>query len=219
MPGWVVATVSTAIKAVALGVLGGLLIVGSAYAHAAYLRSEPGADAIVAAPPRRVDIWFTQELFRRQGENRIRVIGPGGAEVQVGETQIDDDDRKHIWVNLPEDLDAGSYQVEWRNLSVEDGHDSDGSFSFTLDPQAAVTSTPMGEEPPTETATQAPLASPSVAPETNTPLPASTAEATRVAVEPSPTASAPSGGGCALGAAPFAAMIGFVVVRRSRRGK
>jgi methionine-rich copper-binding protein CopC len=196
--------------------LGGLLIVGPAQAHARYLRSEPGADAIVATPPARVDIWFTQELFRRQGENSIRVIGPGGDEVQVGETQFDEDDRKHIWVNLQSGLEAGVYQVEWRNLSVEDGHSEEGSFSFTLDPQAEATSTPMGEEPPVEAATQTPPASPSAtegAQETDTPLP----EPGSVTPQPSPTAAAPAGGSCALGAAPIVSAVVYAFARRSRQ--
>jgi methionine-rich copper-binding protein CopC len=203
-------------KALLLAVLGGLLIVGSAHAHAAYRRSEPGADAIVAKPPERVDIWFTQELFRRQGENWIRVIGPSSDAVQIGDTQIDDDDRKHIWVNLQSDLEAGSYLVEWRNLSVEDGHSEEGSFSFTLDPRAEATSTPMGEEPPVEAATPTPPASPSAtegAQATDTPLP----EPESVTPQPSPTASASDGSSCALGATPIAGAVVFAFAWRSRR--
>jgi hypothetical protein len=200
-----------------LSVLGGLLIVGSAHAHARYRRSEPGADAIIAAPPERVDIWFTQELFRRQGENWIRVIGPGGAEVQLGDTQIDEDDRKHIWVNLPAGLAAGNYQVEWRNLSLEDGHSDEGSFDFTLDPQAEATSTPMGEQPLVEEATPAPPATESV--QASTPLPQPTGETAGITPRPSPTASAPAGAPCALGATPIAGAVVYATVRRSRRRK
>lgn len=90
----------TLIRALVIGVVGGLLLVGTAYAHAAYIRSNPGADAIVATPPSRVDVWFAQELFRRKGENTIHVSAQDGQEVSVGETTIDDDDRKHIWVQI-----------------------------------------------------------------------------------------------------------------------
>jgi methionine-rich copper-binding protein CopC len=144
-----------------VGILGGLLLVGTAYAHARYLRSEPGADAVIATSPSRVDIWFAGELFRRQGENTIRVIGPDGQAVHTGETELDDDDRTHIRASIQSDLPPGRYLVEWRNVSLEDGHPEEGSFNFTLDPQAAATSTPMGQTPASvSTQTTVPEAAP-----------------------------------------------------------
>jgi copper resistance protein C len=151
------------IRALVVGMVGGLLLAGTAYAHAAYVRSSPGADAVVATPPARVDIWFAQELFRRQGENTIRVTASDGQEVSVGATTIDDDDRKHIWVALRPNLAAGVYQVAWKNVSLEDGHPTEGSFSFTIDPQAAATSTPMGEPTPIGQAATQPAATESAA--------------------------------------------------------
>jgi methionine-rich copper-binding protein CopC len=129
-------------------VVGGLLYAGTAYAHAAYARSEPGAGAVVSAAPTQVEIWFTQDLFRRQGENWINVTGPEGAVVHVGEAQIDDDDRRHMRVTLRADLAPGEYRVVWHSLSAEDGDEDDGDFTFTFDPQAQITSTPMAENSP-----------------------------------------------------------------------
>lgn len=134
------------IKVLFIGILlivGGLLFVETAYAHAAYVRSSPGADAIIAAPPSRVDIWFAQELFRRKGENTITVTSPDGTIVSTSDTIIDDDDRTHIWVDLLPDMPPGKYLVEWKNVSLEDGHPSEGSFNFIIDPLEKVTSTPM----------------------------------------------------------------------------
>jgi methionine-rich copper-binding protein CopC len=131
-----------------LAMLGGLLLVGSAYAHADYLRSVPGENGVVSAPPARVDVWFTQELFRRKGENRIEVFDPGERPVHAGEAEVDNDDRTHLWVELLPDLAPGRYQVEWHSLSAEDGDNDEGEFSFMFDSQAEVTSTPMGTESP-----------------------------------------------------------------------
>ncbi len=156
------------IKALLIGlfIAGGLLFVETALAHSAYLRSNPGADAIIATAPAKVEIWFSQELFRRKGENTIHVSGADGQEVSSGETQIDDDDRTHIWVEVLPNLPAGTYLVEWRNISVEDGHSTEGSFNFTIDPQTAVTSTPMEESIgiPTLTNTPRPESAPQPAP-------------------------------------------------------
>jgi copper resistance protein C len=187
-------------RAAFVGVVGGLLLVGIAYAHAAYVRSSPGAEAIVATLPARVDIWFAQELFRRQGENAIHVTAPDGQEVSVGDTTIDDDDRKHIWVNLKPNLAAGAYVVAWKNVSLEDGHPSEGSFSFTINPQAAATSTPMGTPTPIGKATAKPAASEAtmspVAAPTNSPQPSSP---------------------CGLGTVPIVGLAAYVMVKRSRR--
>jgi len=196
----------TLIRALVVGMVGGLLLVGTAYAHAAYVRSDPGADAVVATPPTRVDIWFAQELFRHKGDNTISVTAPDGQEVTVGDTTIDDDDRKHAWVNLKPNLAAGIYQVAWKNVSLEDGHPSEGSFSFTIDPQAAATSTPMGTPTPIGKVTaQAPV--PETAAATPSPAPPATAS----------TKPASPGGPCGLGAAPIVGLAAFAVLKNSRK--
>lgn len=188
------------IKALLIGILiaGGLLFTETAHAHSAYVHSNPGADAVIATSPAKVDIWFSQELFRRKGENVIHVSGPDGQEVSSGETQIDDDDRTHIWVELSPNLPSEKYLVEWKNISVEDGHSTEGSFSFSIDPQAAVTSTPMGESNAIPTLT-------------NTPLPAST-------LQPAPTtAPVSTTNPCAGGLAPAVGLVFFDILRRRRK--
>jgi methionine-rich copper-binding protein CopC len=188
------------IRTLILGLLivGGLLFVETAYAHSAYLRSNPGTDAVITSSPTQVDIWFSQELFRRKGENTIHVSGSNGLEVSSGDTTIDDDDRTHIWVELNPNLPAGKYVVEWKNISLEDGHSSTGSFSFTIDPQAAVTSAPMQESTDIPTLT-------------NTPLPESTPQ-------PAPTeAPVSTNNPCAGGLAPVAVLVFFDILRRRRK--
>lgn len=159
-----------ATKRLVLAAAGALLLgsVGIAYAHAAYARSEPGAGAVVAAAPAQVSLWFTQELFRRAGENGLEVLGPDGAPVHAGAAAVDDDDRRLLTVALAADLAPGVYTVTWRNLSAEDGDTDAGSFTFTLDPAAEVTSTPM----PAEATPMALPAATVAAPPTATPAPA-----------------------------------------------
>jgi methionine-rich copper-binding protein CopC len=181
------------LNALLAAILGGLLWVGPAQAHADYGRSEPGAGAIVSTPPARVDVWFTQALFRRQGENRLRVLGPDGQAVQMGEPQIDDDDRTHMWVQLQPGLAPGVYTVEWRTLSADDGDTDEGQFAFTVDPQAVATTTPPA---------------------------AASATATRnVQLTATPTlpASGPTDSLCGVGAAPAAGVIALILKRRARR--
>lgn len=138
---------SIVIRGICLAILYGFLFSIPALAHARYLRSEPGEGAIVSTAPLRVELWFSQELFRRQEENWINVFDSNGAEVHEGQAQIDDDDRSHLWVNLKDDLLAGEYLVEWQNLSAEDGDSDEGSFLFYLDLHTIETITPMRIEP------------------------------------------------------------------------
>jgi hypothetical protein len=180
--------------AAVLAVLAALPLAGRALAHAAYARSAPGAGAVVAAAPAQVDIWFTQDLFRRQGENSITVTGPAGASAHAGDAAIDDDDRRHMTVALQGDLPPGEYLVAWRSLSAEDGDDEEGTFTFTLDPQAPVTSTPMSAATP---------------PSQPSPTPAPAL--------PSPTPAASSSVGCGFGLAPVAGLLVLGLGARRRR--
>jgi copper resistance protein C len=137
-----------------------LVLAGLASAHAGYVRSEPGAGAVVAAVPTEVVIWFGQDLFRRAGENGIEVLGPDGAAVQAGEAVVDDDDRRRLSVALASGLGPGVYIVDWHSLSADDGDTDAGSFTFTYDPAADITSTPM---PAAATPTALPVATAALA--------------------------------------------------------
>ena len=193
-----------------------LIPLTGALAHADYERSQPGDGAIVADAPERVDIWFTQEMFRREGENRIEVLGPDGQTVHDGKAQIDDDDRTHMWVDLQTPLSPGDFRVTWKTLSAADGDTAEGDFAFRFDPRAAATTTPMGEEltsgPPTSvppTASQATVPPP--------PPPEAPPLASPEAPPATPTEVRPAGDGCALGLLPLVGLFGLSCLPRKAR--
>ena len=193
-----------------------LIPLSGVLAHAGYSRSQPGLGAIVADPPDRVDIWFTQEMFRREGENLIEVFGPDGLPVHVGSAQIDDDDRSHMWVDLQASFSPGDYRVTWRTLSAADGDTEEGEFAFRVDPHAAATSTPMGEGPTSSPPTSVPptASQPTLPPP---PPPEAPPLATSEASSPaSPEAPSPDGG-CALGLIPVVGLIGLSWLPRKAR--
>ena len=139
-----------------LGTIAVLLLTPSiARGHADYERSDPPAGAVIPTAPEEVHIWFTQELFRREGENDIRVIGPGDEEVHLGGAIIDDDDRAHMWVALQPGLGEGEYRVLWRSLSADDGDTEEGEFTFSVD-ASAPEPTPL---PPAATEEDSPTSS------------------------------------------------------------
>lgn len=141
------ATALAAVAAVTLLVIAATP--GVAEAHAAYERSSPAEGAVVPVPA-TVEIWFTQELFRREGANTITVEGPDGR-VDDGNSILDPDDRTHLTVALAPDLPPGEYRVSWTTLSAIDGDSAEGEFAFTVDPTAPEP-TPAGSEatPPSE---------------------------------------------------------------------
>lgn len=119
----------------ALAVAGLLITVGSVSGHAEYERSEPGRNEIVAEPPARVDVYFGQDVRKLEGANFARVFNDGGDQVSTGDGIVDDNDRTHIFAEIPTALPAGRYVVEWMTLSDEDGESDAGTFCFYVDSQ------------------------------------------------------------------------------------
>ena len=132
-------------------------------AHADYDHSVPSADEVVSQAPQQVQVWFTQELFRREGQNVLEVYGPDDQKVDQEDAAIDDDNRKLMTVSLQSDLPNGVYTVRWRTLSADDGDEADGEFQFTIQaeepaPEVTPTATPTAaaedaQTTPTNTAT------------------------------------------------------------------
>lgn len=146
-----------------------------AEAHAEPERSSPAANAVIPEAPDTVEIWFTQELFRRAGANTIVVEGPDGR-VDDGNVVLDDADREHLTVGIEGDLSPGEYRVSWTSLSAIDGDADEGEFVFTIDPTAP-------EPTPQPTDTPEPSASPEA-----TASPVADATSVTGATSPTPTA-------------------------------
>src|SRR3990170_4300545 len=105
----------------ALAVVALLYGSGGVSAHADYDRSEPGRNEVVAESPERIDVWFTQEVFKREGANYVRVFDEQEVQVSEGDGIVDDDDRAHVYTTLPAALPTGRYIVRWMTTSDEDG--------------------------------------------------------------------------------------------------
>ena len=150
-------------------------------AHADYERSVPAADEVVSQAPQQVQVWFTQDLFRREAMNSLEVYGPDEQRVDLDDAAIDDDDRKLMTVSLQSDLADGVYTVRWRSLSADDGDDADGEFQFTV--RAAEPSAEAEQPAPTSVA-----ATPTAAPEDDQPTPANTPQSEQTEPESTPAA-------------------------------
>lgn len=127
----------------ALGVLvaltalvGALAAIAPAAAHAAYAASTPEFGEVLDAAPAQIELRFTQQLFRRESANEIRLErSADGAEIPLSSVAIDNADRSAMRADLPSrqaPLPPGRYLVSWQNLSADDGDTDSGSYPFYI---------------------------------------------------------------------------------------
>ncbi len=101
----------------------------SASAHALLVRSDPAVDAVLAAPPRQVRMWFSEDL--NPLTSRAVVVDTTNVEVDRKDSHVNPADPREMDVSL-QLLPAGTYVVAWRTQSAEDGHIIGGSFIFRV---------------------------------------------------------------------------------------
>jgi copper transport protein len=100
-----------------------LLFVQGAAAHARFVSANPVPGSVIAAPPARVTITFSEELARGTD---ITVTGPSGQVVSTGETA-----RSGTQGSVAlQAAGTGVYAVTWKSVSAEDGDEDSGSFEF-----------------------------------------------------------------------------------------
>jgi hypothetical protein len=110
--------------------LSGLAITGSAtplHAHAFLQHAEPGAGAVLAAPPKRIALTFTEKL--EPVFSGVAVTNLSGGSVEAGAVLISG----NAMVVALRPLAAGTYRVSWHAVSV-DTHRTEGAYSFTVRP-------------------------------------------------------------------------------------
>lgn len=104
-----------------------LALSSAAFAHAKPEKSDPPANAAVAAP-QAVAIDFTETL--EPAFSSIVVVDAAGAPAQAAKAVVDASDRKRMSVAL-KPLQAGVYTVKWVALAT-DGHRTQGRYTFTV---------------------------------------------------------------------------------------
>ena len=128
-----VSRVAITMFSVSLAVLLGVLLrTQDGSAHAEVDTSIPAASAVVGPAPAIVEIRFTQEVA--SDGTVLRVAGPDGGQVDLGDTALDlyDPERKRVTVSLRPHLGPGTYTVRWTSLSAEDGETDSGALTFVV---------------------------------------------------------------------------------------
>jgi len=129
--------------AVAALLLAGLATLWSpavASAHAAYVSSDPAANAVLKTAPTLITLHFAENVNPTGSE--VFVYDAKGKQVSTGPAQVDRGDLKTMTVGMQGD-DSETYLVVWHNVSADDGDPDTGAFTFTV----SATATP----PPTAT--------------------------------------------------------------------
>jgi methionine-rich copper-binding protein CopC len=153
---WVAGAASVATLLLVIGLFGAP---NSVAGHAYYSRSVPAEGAVLDSAPARVDVWFTEMLYRA-GASHLYVIGPSGQDVDNNDKDFVVADQRNMYITLQPNLGPGTYTVEWETQSAKDGHTAEGSFIFTVtggNPPPAAT-VPGGSTPPQPGSTATPAA-------------------------------------------------------------
>lgn len=131
-----------------------IVVARIASAHGNLESASPAPNSTIPSAPERVSARFSEELD--PDGSSLRVRGPDGVYVDRGDSAADlnDPDRTLMHVSLESGLGPGVYTVEWVTLSSEDDHREEGTFRFTIDPDAPEVETPALVAP---VGTQTPL--------------------------------------------------------------
>jgi methionine-rich copper-binding protein CopC len=103
------------------------LLVGQASAHARLIMGTPKNGATVAAP-KALTLRYSEDLV--PAASSVKVATAAGAAVATGPMALDKT-KKVVTVPITGALAAGAYRVTW-HMKTEDGHETDGSFGFTV---------------------------------------------------------------------------------------
>jgi len=125
--------------AVAALLLAGLATLWSpavASAHAAYVSSDPAANAVLKTAPPLITLHFAENVNPTGSE--VFVYDAKGKQVSTGPAQVDRGDLKTMTVGMQGD-DSETYLVVWHNVSADDGDPDTGAFTFTV----SATATPQ----------------------------------------------------------------------------
>ena len=100
-----------------------LAVPASAGAHAVLLTSSPGWEAVLGAAPRVVTLRYDEDVVSAYA--RVAVESPGGRDL-AGPPRV----TGSVVVVPVEAGRAGSYTVRWKMVASDDGHVTEGAFSF-----------------------------------------------------------------------------------------
>ena len=122
---------------VALAATAGLMTLGPALAapgwivsaHSQLVSSTPGSGEVVASPPSRLVLVFSEQID--SAHTSLDLLDSSGRTIATGLGTADPSSNRTLVAPLPP-VGEGTYTVNWRALSAADGHSTSGSLSFGI---------------------------------------------------------------------------------------
>jgi methionine-rich copper-binding protein CopC len=111
-----------------------------AAAHSDLVGSDPTDGETLDEAPQTVRLWFEEEidLF----ESTVAVFDSNERQVDLGDSEVNPDDRHELRVSLPTELNSGEYSVRWAVVDDLDGHPIEGEYGFLIEGPPADTTLP-----------------------------------------------------------------------------
>jgi methionine-rich copper-binding protein CopC len=113
-----------------LGVALGLTAASAAWAHAGLWHANPAAGGIASAPPKELRLTFTEAVSGKL--SGVSVTDKAGAAVKTQAAALDPKDAKTLTAAFDAPLGPGVYKVKWHAVASDDGHRTQGTYSFTV---------------------------------------------------------------------------------------
>ncbi len=113
----------------ALALLAALALPAGIGAHSQLIRSEPAANAVLAAAPGQVKLFFDEAV--NPGFSDIKVLDMSQARADNGDLKLAPGDAKQLVITL-KPLGDGMYTVVWQAMSDVDGHMTRSNFAFNV---------------------------------------------------------------------------------------
>ncbi|HXZ63038.1 MAG TPA: copper resistance CopC family protein, partial [Acidimicrobiales bacterium] len=106
----------------------GLVLPSSAWAHAVLVTSVPSWNAVVRATPRQVTLTYDEDVVPQYARVTV-VVGTSSVDV-AGPPRVAGNVVVVALGSGPHAPGTGSYTVRWRMVASDDGHVTQGAFSF-----------------------------------------------------------------------------------------
>jgi copper resistance protein C len=171
-----------------------MMSAGAVSAHAQLKTSTPVDKATVTTAPTQVAITFSEETDPLKSGGSV--TDASGATVSTGFT-VDLNQRTNMTIALKPNLPNGAYTVKWNSFTADDNGVANGTFTFTIQAQAAGTTT-TGTAPASGSATAGTAPAATTAPTaTVAPTTAPTATVSATATRAATATATGTGGGSA----------------------
>ncbi len=109
----------------------GCMPIGTVFAHAVPVSSEPESGVVMEAMPARVAIRFSERIDA--AASTITIYAPDGEKLPLPSAVVDPQNPRLFIKPLPASASAsGTFTVSWATVSADDGHFSKGAFIFSV---------------------------------------------------------------------------------------